>query len=250
MRRYRISPDFLKEQRVQIKGDLYHHICDVCRIEVADKFELICGDGKAYLVELTQKSKKQAEAVILETRDIEPLAKPYVHLCLSIPRFQKMDTILEKAVELGVYEVLPFVSDFSFVRKTGGPLDGKHPRWMKIVQMATEQSGRGELMKLHEPLTLEDVFKIFNRSTNALGLFPYEGAGDQTIKEAQQMQSQKNPTDVWIFVGSEGGFSHNEVNFFRQNGLKPITLGAQVLRVETACLALVSVIKYHFDLMR
>ncbi|HEX4925859.1 MAG TPA: 16S rRNA (uracil(1498)-N(3))-methyltransferase [Bdellovibrionales bacterium] len=248
MRRYWIQPQYLTDTEAQIEGDLFHHIVDVCRLQEGDKFELLPGNGKAFLVRLGPLSKKRAKATVLETRDIQPLRRPYIHLCLSVPRFQKLETILEKAVELGVHEVIPFVSDFSFVRTLGGPLTEKRGRWLKIIQSATEQSGRGEVMQLAEAATLKEVFERFNQQTNAAGLFPYEGEGDVGIKEA--LGAISSPSDLWIFVGSEGGFSHKEVEFFRSGGLKPVTLGPQVLRVETACLALVSVLKYHFDLMK
>lgn len=248
MRRYWIEPQNLTETEAQLEGELFHHVVDVCRLQEGDKFELLPGNGKAYLVQLGPLSKKRAKALVLETRDIQPLQKPYIHLCLSVPRFAKLETILEKAVELGVHEVIPFVSDYSFVRTLGGPLTDKRGRWLKIIQSATEQSGRGEVMKLAEAATLKDVFERFNQQTNAAGLFPYEGEAELEIKDALGRIS--SPSAIWIFVGSEGGFSHKEVEFFRKGGLKPVTLGSQVLRVETACLALVSVLKYHFDLMR
>src|SRR5688572_23138568 len=105
MRRYWISPENISDNQVNINGDLYHHLLDVCRVKEGELFELLCGDGWAYLARLEKVGKKTASGSILERRHVEPLAKPYIHLCVSVPRFQKMDLILEKAVELGVYKV-------------------------------------------------------------------------------------------------------------------------------------------------
>jgi 16S rRNA (uracil1498-N3)-methyltransferase len=250
MRRFWIAPDKLKQEEVRFEGDLFHHLRDVCRIEVGNRFELLCGDGWAYFTELTQLEKRSATGRILEKRELQKIRKPFIHLCVSVPRFQKMDLILEKAVELGVYEVHPFVSDHSFVRSVNEALTGKQNRWLKIIQSATEQSGRGDLMRLSEPVQLKELFELFNRQPNAAGLFPYEGPSDSDIKSALTEVSAKVTDSIWLFVGSEGGFSLEEVAFFRSHQLKPVTLGSQVLRVETACLALVSVIKYHYDLMK
>jgi len=239
----------MTENEAVITGEIFHHIVDVCRVQTGDKFELLHGDGFAYLAEMGPIQKKQAIARILEKRKVEPLRAPFIRLCVSIPKFQTFETILEKAVELGVADVLPFTSDFSFVRSPGADsVKGKRARWLKIIQSATEQCGRGEIMPLAEPARLADLLESFNRRTNAAGLFPYEGSADTDIKSA--LAPVREPGEVWLFVGSEGGFSNAEVELFRANKLKPVTLGAQVLRVETACLALVSVIKYHFDLMR
>ena len=93
---------------------------------------------------------------------------------------------------------------------------------------------------------------LINRDDTSVGLFAYEGPSTLSVKEYCQKIKAAKPQgikDIWIIVGSEGGFSHSEVKEFENLGLHPVTLGPQVLRVETACMALVSVLKYDFDLM-
>ena len=116
--------------------------------------------SKAYLVEVTNVQKKSAEARIIEIREIEPLAKPHIHIALSIPRYPVMDSTLERAVEMGVTSILPFVSSYSFIRKEKELPVGKTERWQKIVISATQQSGRGELMKVHNLTNWTELFKI------------------------------------------------------------------------------------------
>src|SRR5690348_7617889 len=99
MRRYWIDKNKIQGQLVSIDGDLFHHLTDVCRLGVGDKFELLTGEHKAYLVEMKERTKRLAVAEILEERKIKPLPKPYLRLAISIPRFQKLDTIIEKCVE-------------------------------------------------------------------------------------------------------------------------------------------------------
>ncbi|WP_413568710.1 RsmE family RNA methyltransferase [Bdellovibrio sp. HCB117] len=252
MRRYWIEKKDLFQDQVNFTGDVFHHIFDVCRQEVGSKFEVLTEDSKAYFVEVTQVSKKNATARILEERVIPPLKEPHIHLALSISRFPVMDAIMEKAVEMGVKSIQPFFSEFSFLR-TGEKLsDNKVERWDKIVRSATQQSGRGDLMKVQPAIPLEKVSGLINRDAGHVGLFAYEGPSTLSIKDYVQQVKSQNPQGVkaiWIIVGSEGGFSHNEVEKFQELGLRPVTLGPQVLRVETACMALVSVLKYDFDLM-
>jgi len=252
MRRYWIEKKDIFQDQVNFTGDVFHHIFDVCRQEAGSKFEVLTEDSKAYLVEVLHIFKKNANAKILEERVIPPLKQPHVHLVLSISRFPVMDAIMEKAVELGVTSIRPFFSDFSFVRKDDKLSDAKLERWDKIVKSATQQSGRGDLMKVHAPLSFDKIPSFFNRTEGQVGLFAYEGASVLGIKTFVQQAKEQNPhgvQDIWVFVGSEGGFSHKEVAEFGKLGLHPVTLGPQVLRVETACLALVSVLKYDFDLM-
>lgn len=258
MKRYWIPEEWIEDGLVRLEGETYHHIHRVCRNEAGSKFEVLPGGQRAYFVELVEAKKNTGLARILETREIPVLPKPHIHLALSIPRFSTIDWVIEKAVELGVYAVHPFVSDYSFVRKIDGSLSAKEKRWHKIVQGASQQSGRGDLMQVSSPRTLDQLLAEFseqlNRQDQCLGLFPYEGETPHTIHDAMDgyraSEKWKDLGSFWIFVGSEGGFSSKEVEKFQGVGLEPVTLGEQILRVDTACLALVSIIKYELDLMR
>lgn len=250
MRRYWINTKDIFQDKVNFHGDSFHHIFDVCRQQVGAKFEVLTEEAKAYLVEVLEVTKKTALAQIIETRQIPPLKEPHIHLALCLSRFPVMDAIMEKAVELGVKSIQPLFSDFSFVR-TGEKLSpNKLERWDKIIVSATQQSGRGDLMKVLPVKTLQEHLKSINPAAGSVGLFAYEGESQVSIKDyVTNLKKSTTPRDIWIFIGSEGGFSDQEVQRLGTLGLHPVTLGNQVLRVETACMALVSVLKYDFDLM-
>lgn len=250
MRRYWVPKECWVGDEVVLKGDVLHHIRDVCRQHRGSKFEVIVEGGQAHLVEIVRESKSESVAQILETRQIPSLPRPLIHLALSIPRFPVFEAVLEKSVELGVHSIHPFFSEFSFIRTQSDVFEKKQPRFEKIIQGATQQSGRGELLKLHDPTELQTLLQTFNRLTNGQGLFAYEGEAVLSAREGLAEIRSRNPEEVWVFVGSEGGFSEREVELFRSVGLKSVTLGSQVLRVETACVALTSIIKYDFDQMR
>ena len=252
MRRYWIEKKSMFGDEVIFKDEVLHHIFDVCRQGVGSKFEVLTEDSKAYLVEVVTVEKKQAKAKVIESREIEKLPQPHIHIALSISRYNVMDSIMEKSVEMGVSSILPFCSDFSFIRKTNNLPTGKLERWQKIIISATQQSGRGELMKIHEPTDWSNMLKFINPSPENWCLFAYEGEGVFGLKEHLRSISELNtskPENVWIIVGSEGGFSDQEVAQMKELGLNPVTLGSQVLRVETACMTLVSVLKYEFGLL-
>ena len=235
---------------VVLDGDVLHHIRDVCRMHVGSKFEVIVEGGHAHLVEITSEAKRESVARVLETRKIPELPRPHVHLVLSVPRFPVFEAVIEKAVELGVKAIHPVYSDFSFIKKQEDVFEKKRARFEKIVMGATQQSGRGDLMPIEAPVALKQILESINRKDGAQGLFAYEGEAVLSAREGLSRLRSVQPSEVWVFVGSEGGFSDAEVQLFQSVGLKPVTLGPQVLRVETACVALVSVIKYDFDLMR
>jgi len=248
MRRYWVETNSLQGDLVHFQGDVFHHIFGVCRQELGSHFEILIGDQVARLVEVTEVRKKEAWARIQETRPIPDLPRPLIHLVLSIPRFPVMEAILEKAVELGVAAIIPVFSDLSFIHKMDSLPNSKWERWQKIIVSATQQSGRGQLMQLMPPQNLTSVQESLNRTKGQVGLFAYEGPGQLTLRQALhplRTDTSENPQEIWVFVGSEGGYSEQEVQSFQRLGLVPITLGDQVLRVETACIALLAVLKYE-----
>lgn len=249
MRRYFIDPKFKHEDKINLEGDDFHHIIDVCRQSVGSQFEVLFGDGKACLVEIQSAQKKSAQAVMLKVRDIPPLKQPHLHLCLSIPKFAVFDAVLEKSVELGVHTVHPFYSQHSFVKAQEGVNENRVERWQKIVKSATQQSGRGELLEVAKPLKLAELLKSINQKADAAGLFGYEGESHQTMKTwVSATKKGPNLSQIYLFVGGEGGFSKEEVQLFQSFDLQPVTLGDQVLRVETACVAMIGILKYEWDL--
>lgn len=261
MRRYWIEKKQIFEHKVTFKGEQFHHIFDVCRQEVGHHFEVITEDSKAYVVEVLQVSKKEALAQIIDEREIKPLPLPHIHIALSIPRYAVLDSTIERATELGVSSILPFVSNYSFIRKTKELPAGKKERWDKIIVSATQQCGRGELMKIHPVVTMEEALQQINPNSENWCLFAYEGEKGQpiqeklralknNIKEQKVSPDEVRPKNIWLIVGSEGGFSTSEVETMQKLGLYPVTIGSQILRVETACLTLVSVLKYEFGLMK
>lgn len=253
MRRYRIESTSENDLEVLIEGDSFRHIVDVCRQEVGSRFEVLTPTGWALFVEIQKVGKKSAQAKVIEKRKIPELKKPWIHLALSMPKISTYEAVLEKAVELGVYQIHPFFSDYSFVKTQKNVLESKAARFEKIIQSATQQTGRGDWMKVAPVSELGELLKHFQQQIRTDGLFAYEGAGELSLKAAlEAMQSQSSTGEslenLWIFVGSEGGFSTQEVEIFKKFNLFPVSLGQQVLRVETACVTLLGIIKYQIDL--
>ena len=244
LRRYWIDSECVQGEHVELRGDTLHHIRDVCRQHVGSKFEVIVA-GQALLVEIAEEAKNYSRARILETREIPPLPKPHIHLALCWPRFPVFETVLEKAVELGVHSIHPLYSEFSFIRKPDSALDKKQERWERIITSATQQCGRGERLQLLPGQTLTSLLNQFNRMPGTAGLFLYEGESAYSLKAHLQTMELEGLDAVYVFIGGEGGFSSPEVQQFQAVGLQSISLGEQILRVETACVAMLSILKYE-----
>ena len=254
MRRFFVEQGSLVDgAKIQLDGDEFHHLKNVCRLEEGERVELLDGRGLIALSEIETLGKRSATLKIIVIQKMPEQPAPHVRIILGVPRFQKMDLIIQKCVELGATEVTPVVSDRSFVKKLSKELDGKVGRWNKVAIEACKQSGRAWPMKIGEFSRLQDEVEKFavggTSGAKDSGLFLYEGDAATDIKSALQ-KFATTPRELNLFIGAEGGFSPEEVSLFKAKGLKPVTLGPLVLRVETACITILSIIQYHFDLMR
>ncbi len=245
MRRYWVPEDSIEGRWVEIKGDVHHHIFDVCRMTLGSRFEILDGKGQAHLVEVKEDHKKSARAEILTSRVLPQAPNPKIILALSVPRFPIFESLLEKCVELGVHEVQLFFSENSFVRSKNKISDGRTERWERIITSSTQQSGRGDFMKLPAPCSIGELKAKINRTPNHWGLLAYEGETPVTLRSQLSQGIPADLAELWLIVGPEGGFSPTEVEWIQSWGMFPVTLGEQVLRVETACIALVSALKYE-----
>ncbi|MEK6555560.1 MAG: RsmE family RNA methyltransferase [Bdellovibrionota bacterium] len=257
MRRIFVDPSQIESQQVQLSDESFHHAVSVLRMKSGEEFGVMCGDGYLYQCRLEKIEKKSASAQIVERIKLPELPKPEVHLAISLPRLNTFEWILEKSVELGVKSIQPLTSEFSFIKRPAELSENKIERLQKILRGATEQSQRGDLMELKPLIPLADWLKGHQSAGGAPCLFAYEGAetmaqagkAAKTLKGALTEIKAQNPQAIWALSGSEGGFSMKEVQLLQSFNHFPVSMGHQILRAETACLALVSVIKYEFDHM-
>lgn len=243
-----MSPtDLISNSDLILGGDEFHHLKNVCRLEEGEWVELLDGQGHMAQAQIVKIEKKQALLKVEAVRALPELPKPHINLVLSIPKPQTMDLIIQKAVEVGVHSITPVLSDRSFFRKKDKSLIAKLERWEKIASQACKQCGRAWPMALNEVTTLKEAL---NRPASEQGLFLYEGEGQVDFKTALIKMKSAPQDTLDLYIGSEGGFSLEEVEVFKQKGLQAVTLGSLVLRVETACIVAAAVIKYEFDHLR
>jgi len=252
MRRYWLESPILVADQVEISGDSFHHIFDVCRNHLGSEFELLgIKPNIALKVQVTEVTKKRALAKIMSEREIPALSLPHIVLNLSVPKIPTLEAIVEKSVELGVERIQLFTSQHSFIRNPKDFSAAKFDRLKKIVTHATQQSGRGDLMKIMKPQLFSEILKSFSDChQKSLGLLAYENLDPKmSLKSKLPMLALKSQHEVWVFIGSEGGFTSTEVQEALRNGIKAVSLGTQILRVETACVAFISSLKYELELM-
>lgn len=240
MRRFWIDSSCRQGDKFILTGPLFHHVCRVSRIQKEEPFELLSGGCVRYIVKLDSVSRFKATARIVKSYPAPPLDQPYFHLALSLPRLHKLDSILEKAVELGVKDFHPFTSQLSFFKEEKQVPLNRLKRWETLISKASAISGRTQAFTLHPICKLQDI----QIPKNHKALMAYEGTSGKNFQKV--LEKNPAPKEVWLFIGSEGGFSSEEAEEFSKKGGELFSFGEQILQVETACLMGLSILKYHY----
>ncbi len=216
------------QQTVVLEPAPSHHLLKVLRLQPGDPALLFNGDGKEYRAVLESSKGKQAYLAVGGTS--EPLRESRLHISLGqgISRGERMDLVVQKAVELGVNEITPLWTRRSQVQLSGQRLDKRLEHWRGIAQSACEQSGRVRMPACKPALALADW----------LGNSGSEGRGIILDPEAVATLRDIEPlTRVRVLIGPEGGLEQEEVQSAAAAGFQRVRLGPRILRTETAALA-------------
>ena len=188
------------------------------------------GHGTDYLCEIKRLEGETVYCVVLAEEPCKTEPSLSVTLIQSLPKADKMELVIQKAVELGVAEVIPMLSARCVSRPDPAALKKKTERWQKIALEAAKQSGRGIIPQVK--LALDYRSAIENAARLGEILFFYEGGGENLLRLVKPAWKK-----VSIVIGPEGGFEDGEVEFAKAAGAKIATLGPRILRTETAPLA-------------
>ena len=224
-----------------VDGENGHHLARVLRVRIGEELLLCDGQGIDYRCETTDVA---GDTVTLRVIDRSPSAgEPHTKVTLyqGLPKSEKMEWIIQKAVELGVARIVPVAMSRCVVRLNGNDGKKKQVRWQKIAAEAAGQSGRGAIPTVSEPYTFAQAVK---ESCNAPSIVFYEGGGEP-LGDLVGV----NTTQLSIWVGPEGGFDPQEIEQLQAVGVQVATLGKRILRCETAPLAALAAIMALTDEM-
>ena len=239
MPRFYCQQPLVVGQTASLPAETAHHI-HVLRLAAGDEVTLFNGDGGEFTAQLTAIAKKQADALV--TARSEPAVElPYaVQLAQGLPEGSKMDWIVEKAVELGVASIQPLAARRSVVKLSAERAEKKLAHWQGVIEAASCQSGRTKVAVLHAPA---DVMPWLARPAAGQRIL-LSPRGTATLAQ----WARANPAqELTLLVGPEGGFSPEEEDAAIAAGALPLTMGARVLRTETAALAALSILQAHWD---
>lgn len=245
MHHFFVSPEQIADGAVRICGGDVNHIKNVLRMGAGDEFSAADGrDDRLYICRITSVEKDKIEAAIerVERKGSELPSK--IYLFQGLPKSDKMDLIVQKAVELGVYEIIPVRSRRAVVKLDEKKGKAKCERWNAIAEGAAKQSGRMALPRVTAQMSLEQALSYAQPMD--WKLMPYELA--QGMEKTREIfEKIRAGQSVAVFIGPEGGFAQEEVEKAEQAGFLPVTLGGRILRTETAGLAALSVLAYLLE---
>lgn len=212
---------------------LAHHALRVLRLQVGASIVLFNGQGGEYPATL-QTEGKAAFAQLAEYLPREVELSGRITLVQGLPAGDKMDWVVEKAVELGTHRVIPIAARRSVLQLSGARLEKRVQHWSRVAQSASEQCGRNRLMPVASPVTLATYLE---RPASGLRLLCHP---DATQNLAAALAAQADIQDLTLLIGPEGGWSEDERALALAHGVQMVRYGPRVLRTETAGLALIA----------
>lgn len=230
----------LYNEEMSITGVDAKHIGKVLRMQPGDKLQIVSDDGVSALAEVTAISESTVTVRCLEVlaESHEPAVK--ITLAQGLAKGEKMDFIIQKAVELGAYSIVPVAMEHSVVRLDGAKADKKVERWQKIAEAAAKQSKRDIIPQVQPVQTVSQMLANNNCKTKIIA---YECEDRMSLKTALREAGQLE--DLLLIIGPEGGISEAELAKAREAGAVPVSLGRRILRAETAGLVAMSAIFYE-----
>lgn len=229
---------------ISITGEDAHHISRSLRMTQGEKITVCDMQKTVYECEICDFSNDIVKALVISEGPSDTEPPCYIKLYQAIPKGDKMETIIQKSIECGVSEIIPFSSERCIAKIDKRDASKKAERHNKIAESAAKQSGRGIIPPVKEAMSFKEA--LADASDSDLTIFCYEGDGTTSLKEI--LKSSKDAKKISIFIGSEGGFSLKEVELARENGAELAGLGKRILRCETAPTFALSCIIYENEL--
>lgn len=232
------------DKEIVITGDDVNHIKNVLRLKPGDEIVISDGRSRDYYCTITELNNDFVTADITDICSNKAELPVEITLFQGLPKSDKMDFIIQKAVELGAVNIVPVITSRTVVKTDKKKEEKKLQRYNLIAEAAAKQSGRGIVPKVKEFMSFKEAIKL--AETMDMILIPYEEA--EGMDYSKKIISEiKEKSSIGIFIGPEGGFARDEIDYAMSKGAKIITLGKRILRTETAGLAILSIIMFELE---
>lgn len=245
MSTFYIKNEQISDDKIYILDDDFNHIKNVLRYKENDNLDVCDENGIRYKTKIESFDTNRVILNIMETDNKSTECDINITLFQGLPKSDKMELIIQKCTEIGVKEIVPFISERVIVKLDEKGETKKQERWQKIAKEAAKQSGRQIIPNIKKTINLKNI--IENLSKYDIVIMPYECEKDCMIKEVLK-NIEKNVQNIAIVIGPEGGFSENDVEILeKSSNLKKVSLGPRILRTETAGFVTLAMIIYELD---
>ncbi len=245
MQHFFVEPYQIREKEIEIVGNDVNHIKNVLRMKVGE--EISISDGatpKEYRCEIASISNDNVLCTIRFVKEEGVELPAQIYLFQGLPKADKMELIIQKAVELGVYEIIPVATKRAVVKLDEKKAKSKIARWQGISEAAAKQSQRGKIPVVTEVMTMKEAIKY--AAEMDCKAIPYELAEGMEATKAWVKRATEGKK-IAVFIGPEGGFDEGEIAMAKEAGIEPISLGKRILRTETAGLTVLSILMYQLE---
>ena len=233
------------ENKIAILNDDVNHIKNVLRYKIDDEVDVCDENGVRYKTKINSFGNDKIMLDILEKSDINTECNINITLFQGLPKSDKMDLIVQKCTELGVKEIVPFISERVVVKLDEKSESKKLERWQKIAKEAAKQSGRQIIPNIGNTINLKNI--IENLSKYDIVIMPYECEKEHMIKNVLR-NLENDVKNIAVVIGPEGGFSEKDVEILENcANLKKVSLGPRILRTETPGFIALAMVIYELD---
>lgn len=245
MYQFFVEPSQIQGTRVVITGSDVNHIKNVLRMQPGEEIAVSNGeDGKEYRCGIEELREDEILCSLRFVKEDGVELPSKIYLFQGLPKADKMELIVQKAVELGVYEIIPVSTKRAVVKLDEKKAKSRIARWQTISEAAAKQSKRRIVPQIHNVMSFKEAVNYAKEMP--VKLIPYELA--EGMEKTRELISNLKPgEDIAIFIGPEGGFEENEIQTALENGIAPVTLGKRILRTETAGFTVLSWIMYQLE---
>ncbi|ONI39111.1 hypothetical protein AN639_06675 [Candidatus Epulonipiscium fishelsonii] len=242
MKKFFVYPEQIIDDKITIDGSDYNHIINVFRLKIKDKLLINDRQGNEFICIITSVGKLSLIATIEHKFIVSTEPKAKITLFQSLIKAEKMELVLQKSVELGVYQIIPIITDRCVVKLETSKMENKISRWKKIIEAASKQSGRNLIPEIKYPINFNEVTDYTNETD--LNIIPYEKENKISLKNILETKLKEN---INVVIGPEGGFTEEEIYHIKSNNFNCVTLGKRILRSETATLTVIANIMYELN---
>lgn len=245
MYQFFVEPEQIQDKTIVITGGDVNHIKNVLRMQPGDEIAVSNGvDGKEYRCGIAEFRDDQVICTLRFVKEDGLELPSRVYLFQGLPKADKMELIIQKAVELGAYQVIPVATKRSVVKLDTKKAKGKLARWQAIAEAAAKQSKRRIVPEVAGVMTMREA--VGYARNMQVKCIPYELA-EGMAHTRELIESIEPGQEVAVFIGPEGGFEESEIQLAMEAGIIPVTMGKRILRTETAGFTMLSWIMYQLE---